>query len=68
MSHDAWCHVNHDRAGLVSNQSRYAAYDKTRPLVIVAVCATEKCIAKGIKNVAGRTNETAAFELDGGTQ
>jgi len=68
MSYDAWCNGTHDRAGLVSNQSRYAAYDKTRSMVMVAVCAADKCIAKGIRHVAGHTNETATYEPDGGTQ
>lgn len=64
MSGGAWCHSGHNRTGLVSNQSRYDEWDKTRSGISVAVCANEKCIAKAIKYVAGSTNETATYEPD----
>ena len=62
--HDAWCNTNHDRAGLVSNQPR-GGYIAGRPLGMVSVCDLPKCIAKGIKYVAGNTNETATYQPDG---
>lgn len=60
----AWCHLRHERAGLVTNQDPDQPHDPSEPLVIVSVCDQPKCIAKGIKHVAGSTNRQAAFYSD----
>lgn len=60
MSGDAWCHAKHSRTGLVSNQHP-DEYDKSEPLNMVSTCASEKCVAKAIKHVAGNTNRQASY-------
>ena len=61
--HDAWCHANHNRTGLVSNQDRNN-FDTKHTLSSVSVCDRPECIAKAIKYVAGQANETATYQPD----
>jgi hypothetical protein len=60
MSGGAYC-CSGDRAGLVSNQDPDEPFDKTEPLIMVAVCARGACQTKQIKRVAGETNRRAYY-------
>lgn len=59
----SWCKSSHARTGIISNQD-LSNWDKSRPLASVATCDRDECLAKGIKYVAGQTNETATYYPD----
>jgi hypothetical protein len=64
MSGGAWCGNSHSRIGLVTNQNPSEPYNAKRAHASVATCNRDECIAKGIKYVAGTTNETATYYDD----